>query len=463
MAERRRSLWSATGLRPKLTAIAAVVVTIPLLLGSGVFALTLSQSLTAQLEGSLRTQLGVALEGLAEDGPELGRELDLPTTMDLQVVDQIGTLVVDRGGGPPGEIMSTLRPTPGQVLSEKPDHWGLKRDAEPRIVYAGAFRYHDAVYTVLLGQSRDHLRTVVGTATAHLLVSVPILVLVVSGLTWWMVGVALHSVERIRTRVEQIEAANLDTRVDVPAARDEISALAVTMNGMLDRLESSQRAQERFISDASHELRSPIASLQAAVEVAGRSGDADVWTEMAPLIEAETERLQSLVSGLLLLTRADDQGLPLERGEVDLDDIVLAEVRRARDVFDVVFASDVHAARLHGDGPRLAQAVRNLLDNAARHARGTVRVEVGSAPGEVVLAVEDDGNGVPEADRERVFERFVRLDESRSRDAGGSGLGLAIVREIVAAHRGRVELVDGPHLGGARFVVHLPDRPDGHA
>lgn len=174
------------------------------------------------------------------------------------------------------------------------------------------------------------------------------------------------------------------------------------------------------------------------------------------LLSAEAERLQSVVSGLILLSSIDDRGLPIAQEDVDVDDIVLTETRRLSRLGAVEVRTKLQAARCSGDEQRLSQVVRNLLDNAARHARSTVLVDLSSDGHEVLLAVEDDGNGVAEADRERIFDRFVRLDESRTRDSGGSGLGLAIVAEIVRAHHGAIHVEQGQTLGGARFVVRLP-------
>ena len=177
---------------------------------------------------------------------------------------------------------------------------------------------------------------------------------------------------------------------------------------------------------------------------------------LVPLAREETDRLQGLVSGLLRLARADAAGALLPVSDVDLDDLALAEVTRLRATSGLTIRAEVHPVRVLGDAGALAQVVRNLADNAVRHARTTVAIGVRFSGATAQLSVEDDGTGVPPEERTRVFERFVRLDESRSRDAGGSGLGLAIVAETVRAHGGTVSVDASPTLGGARFIVDLP-------
>jgi signal transduction histidine kinase len=282
---------------------------------------------------------------------------------------------------------------------------------------------------------------------------------------------ALAPVERIRREVEQITGHRLDRRVPEPESRDEIHRLARTMNQMLGRLEDSRTRQQQFVADASHELRSPLASIRQTAEVARAHPDALPEGELAEAVLEESARMQRLVEQLLLLTGADEGAVARAHHDVDLDDLALAEARRigrsgaggsgAGRSGLAVETSGVGAGRVRGDRTALAQVVRNLADNAARHADRTVTFGVHESRDGVDLVVEDDGPGIPDDQRERVFERFARLDEARARDAGGSGLGLAIVREIVAAHGGTVT-VSSSALGGARFVVRLP-APDGGA
>ncbi|MEM8619054.1 MAG: ATP-binding protein [Actinomycetota bacterium] len=287
---------------------------------------------------------------------------------------------------------------------------------------------------------------------AALWVALPILIALVGGLTYYVSGRALRPVQAITSRVREIDDQRLAERVPEPAGSDEIHDLAVTMNGMLDRLETAQRRQRQLAADASHELRSPVAASRTQLEVAlARPGDAD-WPTTARAVLDETEHLGDLIDDLLVLARIDAEEHP-PRSDVDLDDMVEQEGRRPREVPIVVHV--VEPVRVHGVPSQLTRAVRNLIDNAARHATTEVRIELRRAGDVAEIIVDDDGPGIAEADRERVFDRFVRLDEARDRERGGAGLGLAIVREVARGHRGSVEIGDAP-LGGARCTLRLP-------
>ena len=309
---------------------------------------------------------------------------------------------------------------------------------------------------VVVGRDLGDVDDAMGVVVTLVVVAVPLLLALVAFTVWLVVGRALRPVERLRREVDTVTAFRLDQRVAQPAASDEIGRLAATMNRMLQRLEDSQSAQRRFISDASHELKSPLASLHQYAEVAVSYPDRMSTADLADAIREEGGRLESIVRGMLVLARADENSLESARVEVDLDDILLADATRLRDSTALtVDYSGVEAGRVSGSPELLAQVVRNLVDNAARHASSRVGLSLVDDGTEVTLAVDDDGPGIPAAQRERVFERFVRLDEARARDSGGSGLGLAIVRELVAAHGGRVVATDSV-LGGARLEVTLP-------
>ncbi len=320
--------------------------------------------------------------------------------------------------------------------------------------------YEGVRYVVTVASSSEEAAESANVLIPLLVLGVPILGLVVGFTTWWLTGRALRPVERIRAEVSEIGEEELGRRVPVPGSRDEVHRLAVTMNDMLDRLESSQHRQRRFVSDASHELRTPLAVLRQTGEVARAHPDALPADELADTVLEESARMQRLVEQLLVLARSDEGRLLAERRDVDLDDLLLAEAGRARAAGLAVDTTGVGAGRVLGDAGALAQVVRNLVDNAMRHATGRVRLSLAPEAGTAVLTVEDDGPGVPAEERERVFERFVRLDEARASQDGGSGLGLAIVREIARQHGGDAAL-DGSDLGGARVTVRLPSDTGG--
>lgn len=285
-----------------------------------------------------------------------------------------------------------------------------------------------------------------------LLMVVPLLVAGVGTTTWLVTGRAFRPVGDITDQVERISDDRLDERVPVPSSRDEVAHLARTMNTMLDRLSASRRRQQQFVSDASHELRNPVATSKVKLEVALAHPERADWEETARVVLEEQERLGGLVDDLLMLARLDE-GRSVLSEEVDLDDIVLAEA--ARSPMPKVDVAQVGAARVHGDSRQLTRLVRNLIDNAARHANELVAVSLTVQGRQVVFAVEDDGPGVPELDRERIFERFVRLADDRARDDGGSGLGLALVHAVAVAHGGTAAVADSD-AGGSRFEVRLP-------
>ena len=321
-------------------------------------------------------------------------------------------------------------------------------------------------YTVLAGRTLDTVSESTSVVTGLLVIGLPILLAVAAVTTWLVVGRALAPVESIRREVDAISSADLDRRVPNPPGNDEIARLATTMNSMLERLERGQAQQRRFVADASHELRSPVASIRQHAEVAQAHPDRTTVGALAETVAAENLRVERLVDDLLLLTRADERTLQFKQRPVDLDDLVFEEAHRLREATSLrVDTTRVSAGRVSGDRAALWRALRNLGDNAVRHATSQVAFTLGEQDGAVVLEVDDDGPGIAAAERQRVFERFVRLDDARARDAGGSGLGLAIVAEVVGAHRGTIS-VGNSGLGGARFEVRLPaidaleDEPD---
>ena len=319
-------------------------------------------------------------------------------------------------------------------------------------VVAVAVRLPDSNAYVVAARSLESVDAAT-TSTAQLLTLGSVLVvLLVTVLTWYLTGRALRPVDAMRARVADITGARLSARLSDPGTGDEIARLAATLNDMLDRLERSSLAQRRFVADASHELRSPIATIRTLQETAALSPHPDGPGGLTLEVLAETTRLEQLVGDLLLLARSDAAaGAPYER--VDLNAVVAQEATRLRSVPVALDAGTGVAVR--GDAAALARLLRNLLDNAERHAHRQVEVTVTSCTGRVDVSVDDDGPGVAPPDRERIFERFVRLDDARARDDGGSGLGLAIARQTAEEHGGTLTYVSGIH-GGSHFVLSLP-------
>ena len=316
------------------------------------------------------------------------------------------------------------------------------------VAYGTSVKGRDLV--VYAAQPLENVHEAVDTVFHLVLIGIPLLVLITGIVTYLAAGRALRPVEAIRARVATTRDPSV--RVPVPPARDEVGRLAETMNEMLARLQAGQAVQRRFVADASHELRSPLATIATGLELlardsSGPAADRDTVTAL----RGETARLGRLVDALLLLARADESGLRPRFEDVDLDEV--AEAERLRPAGRIVPRIEAAHVRVVGDRGQLAQVVRNLVDNACRHARSTVVVSVRPSRGYAALDVADDGPGVPADQRARVFERFVRLDDARARADGGAGLGLAIVAEVVAAHGGTVDVVGSP-LGGALFMTH---------
>ena len=310
--------------------------------------------------------------------------------------------------------------------------------------------------TIAVGTTLVDMEQTTRVATWTLTITGLALTMLAGAATWVVVRRALRPVDSMRAEVADITVSGLDRRVSQPTTDDEIRLLADTLNDMLVRLESGTRAQRDFVSAASHELRTPIAVIRNVLEVA-QSTDAPDWREIADSVLEEDVRMERLVDDLLLIARTD---AGVSRSEhwtaVDLDDIVFEEARRVPSPIQID-VSRVSAGQVNGDVEQLRRVVRNLFDNALRHATQAIEVDLSSVGGRVSVAVDDDGPGVAPEDRTRIFERFVRLDESRTRSDGGTGLGLAIVTELVDSLGGDVHVESSERLGGARFVFTLPD------
>ncbi|MER7845972.1 HAMP domain-containing sensor histidine kinase [Kitasatospora sp. NPDC096077] len=310
--------------------------------------------------------------------------------------------------------------------------------------------------TVYAGASLRAADEAMDITQAGLAVTCPLLLLTGVVVTWKVTGQALRPVEAIRAEVDAITGQDLHRRVPEPGTADEIARLAATMNAMLDRLEASGRRQRQFIADASHELRSPLAVLRTQLEVADTHPDPAVRAELVHGALADTDRLQNLATDLLL-ARLDAGGAEdRPRQRIDLTDLVAGTVlarpsgphRRTTDLAPGVAVDGIPLW--------LGRLLTNLLDNAERHAATAVHVRLATDPGRglALLDVEDDGPGIPPADHERVFERFTRLDDARSRDHGGTGLGLPIARDIARHHHGTLTVTPTP--AGARLTAAIP-------
>lgn len=441
----QRVRWGAVRVR---TTIAATLVVGVALIVSGVVLVGL---LRASLAGQVETAAELRAEDIAahirSGQPTAEQAVEDPVDSVIQVLDRAGNVVAASANVTGRPAISDIRPGSAATVADLRIGGG----SPYRVVARGTA---DGSFVVLVAGSLEPVQEGTRAVAVISFVGVPVLVLIVAGTTRVVVGRALRPVEAIRRQVAAISDEELSRRVPEPCGSDEIARLASTMNAMLERLENSRNRQRSLVSDASHELRSPIATIRHQLEVAMAHPDGSSVEQLAPDLLTESLRLERLVADLLLLARADEGRLVRHHRPVDFDDLVLAEASRLRQRGNVkVEAGCVSAGQVCGDAGQLGRLIRNLADNAERHATTVVSFSLRTMKGQVTLTVADDGDGVPEADRTRVFERFTRLDDGRSRDKGGTGLGLAIVADVARSHGGTV------HLGsdqGARFTVVLP-------
>jgi signal transduction histidine kinase len=437
--------------RARTTVAATIALGVAMVAGALVMMVLLGRAQLAGVQGPLEQRAG-QVAAMARGGtlPSLLSFPDQPGAL-VQVVDVrdrvIAASAALEGRAPIGPVDDTR---PG-VLSAWTER--LTSDDEAYRVVGLTERTASGPVRVFVAASLEAVSDSMTGLQIRLAVGLPLVLALVALISWQVVVRALRPVESIRAQVAEIGGSGrIDRRVPEPAGHDEVWRLARTMNEMLQRLQAAAERQRRFVADASHELRSPLASLRTQLEVrrdypARGAGSVDDQL-------AEVERMERLVGDLLLLARADERRLVVRSRPVDLREVVLGEVERAGSRTRVrLDTAGVAAATVHGDREELSRVVRNLLDNAVRFARARVELSISEHDGRVELSVSDDGPGVPAAARERVFERFARLDEGRARDAGGTGLGLAIVREVVIAHGGSVTVDGAP---GARFLVSLP-------
>jgi len=441
------------GVRLRTALGATLVVAMFLAVASVAFVLLQREQLEASLTDVARQQAADVAEQVEQEGAGVDRVGGGEQSL-IQVVDGSGSVVAASPsveGEPP---VTKLTPAPDEVITVSSEKLPIG-EGDRFVVVAHGVTTPDGPMVVLAAQSLEVVGQSTAVAGTLLAVGYPLVLLAVALTSYWLTGRALAPVEAIRRRVASIEGTTeLSARVPVPGGGDEITRLAETMNSMLTRLQTGVQAQRRFVGDASHELRSPLATIRAAHEIGSLHPEATDWPIASGEVLAELDRLDRLVADMLLLARADEHGLVLHQDDVDLDDLVSAEAARLRrlGVREVVVTAP--PVRVIGDRHHLARALRNLTDNAARHAQERVELLLHADSTTATIEVADDGQGIPDDERDRIFERFVRLDQSRTRDSGGTGLGLPIARQIARAHRG--DLVAMGSDTGARFVLSIP-------
>jgi signal transduction histidine kinase len=436
--------WS---LRVRLTILVTVAVGLALAGASVALVTAMSRSIVGDVEQAAMAAVDDVATALA-DGRAPAADMPPESLSLIQIQDADGH-VLQQIPDSPADGLAELPPDLRDARAAAQNHPDTVHPSDDVVLAWRTVSTPDGQRTVLALSRLGPVTAGVNGVTNTLLVAAPLLTIFIGALTWFAVGRALRPVEAIRRRAEVISHSTLTERLPEPGTRDEVARLTGTLNEMLDRLDGGARRQREFVADASHELRTPLAAMRADLEVALRQ-DAD-WPAVARRLLDDHRRLDRLTGDLLLLARLDDR--PGQGGEqVRLDEIVAGElsvVRRAE------VEVDLAPVTVTGVVPELTRMVRNLLDNADRHATHRLAVRLSVDGDTAVLTVDDDGPGVPAPQRERVFDRFFRLDESRARTSGGAGLGLAMARRIARGHGGDLT-ADVASLGGARFTVRLP-------
>ena len=447
-----RSPWRRWTLRTRLMLIG--------LLGLAVAQAVGSVALYAALSIASRHAVDADATATAAEVADLVTSGRLPSTLPLtgteivQVVDSRGRVVsasldADR-------LTSILeRDELGRALGHPVTVPGSRLGVSSRLRVTATRAGAD---TVIVAEPIDDLTRSQRTLVTILMVGFPVLLALLGLIAWRVIGAALRPVEELRSAAERISGSGRDDRLPVPVSDDEIHALAVTLNSMLGRLADARDRERDLVADVAHELRSPLASMRMQTDVARRLGEGG---ELADGLDAEVTRMSTLVDDLLVLARLDAHG-PVGEPSVAVDVVqVMTEVAEGHgDGSPRVAVTSVPGAPLPAwtRPDELRRVLGNLVGNARRHARSEVCLSAQPHGDRVLVRVDDDGPGIPEAERERVFERFTRLDDARGRDAGGAGLGLAIVRELLRSRGGDVRLTESPE-GGLRAEIDLPSHP----
>ncbi|WP_235831545.1 sensor histidine kinase [Gordonia zhaorongruii] len=443
--------------RTRLTLLATGLVTVALAIAATVMVGVLHQVLLRSADASTSTRAEQIADEIMHDGPSRV-DPDLLTTGQnisvIQVIDKTGRI---RFANQPQYDRALSAPVlPGRRATVHGAHAMRGSDDEFRTTVLGV-ESPQGTFSVAVAAAEEPLNRTAVIVAILCCIAFPLIVIGIAFLTHHFVGRALRPVDDMRKRVDAISGGDIDQRVPVPETDDEIATLATTMNEMLDRIETARTQQLRFVNDASHELNSPLTTLVGLLDLA-RATDEPIDTETVnSVMLPDALRLQQMVADLLLLARSDESGVPLTTRIVDLDELVSAEIARLEAITDLTVHAEIVAVRINGDGEKLGRALRNIADNAVRHTRDSLTVSLthDAVARTATITVSDNGTGIPDADKGRVTDRFVRLDTARARTRGGSGLGLAIVSEIVRAHHGTVIVTDSS-AGGAMVGFALP-------
>ncbi len=452
------------GLRWRATLVAVAAVGVVLVAGAIALVILTGQRLEAAVEASVVARADAIDALVAADAvtdPLPGRDPELIA----QIVAQNGEVIAADGAaqGLPAVIDVATEVGERRILRVDRLAQGIveevdTEDSGPFAVVADGVTVDGRPATVLVAASLEDASTARRAFVPLLGLGLPGVLGVVGLVTWLLTGRSLRPVDVMRREADLISALALDRRLPVPETRDELERLGVTLNAMLERLEGSAIRQRRFVGDASHELKSPLTTLRTIVDVAARDPAGVDAADLVSDLGVEIGRIEQLVGDLLALARYDEgaAAAPAPVDVTEVADAAVAETPNPRNI--AIDLSNVVPMVVLADRSALTQATRNVVENAVRHAATTVWLEADRTDGFGRVRVSDDGSGVAVADAERVFERFVRLDDSRTRGTGGTGLGLAVARAIARTFEGDVRLA-APLHEGATFEILLPLAP----
>ena len=456
-------------IRVRLTAWYAALLAVILVAIGTFLVLQLKTDLRGRVDRDVRTHASSIGEGYTAEGDAGFREVARAALPGLgaaaQVLDRSGRVLVSHGGGAAERAIVPADVRADALLGEA-RVVGVTVDGRPLRASVSTVRRLGRRRVLVVAESLAAVEASTRRVRALLLLAGPVALAATALVGWWLARKALLPVARMTAEAEAIEIDRLHERIDVPRAADELGRLAVTLNAMLSRLESGVTEKRRLVADASHELRTPLAVMRAELDVSLR-GD-DLPAEARAVLTSAREEVDSMtriVDNLLTLAQVDEGRLALLTARVDLLDVVETAVRPLRPLAadkGIRLAIDGEPYEAQADPQRVQQVLTNLIDNAVKFTPtgGEVRVRTWRTEREVGFTVADDGPGIPEHERDRVFDRFFRVDSARGRDIGGSGLGLAICREIARAHDGRI-WVEGGDAGGSAFTFALPRQPSG--
>ncbi|MBG6108630.1 HAMP domain-containing sensor histidine kinase [Frigoribacterium sp. CG_9.8] len=435
------------GVRERVAAAASIVLAVTLLIGAIV--------LVALVDSSLQNNLDTAAVTRAEDVSAAitanGMKSTIPSSGDdgslVQIINSAGIVVSSTENFAGERALLNIPPRQRQTTLLTIDNAPIGDGSDTVRVAAEPIQLPSGPGWVYVANSLAQLHSATKSLVLLLGIGLPILLIIVVGTVWFAVGRALRPVEQIRRRTIQIRG-DFTQRVPVPPSDDEIGRLARTVNDMLDRLAAAADQERRFVGDASHELRSPLAAIRAQIDVALEHPESEDPQRVFQTIQTQTEDMTQLLEDLLFLARVSEDQTNYAAPDVDLDEVLVQEVRRLHHAHRVkqntavtVRISHLDAVRMPGSARDLARMIANLLNNAADFAKTEVTVELHVVETEnIYITVTDDGPGIAKTDRERIFDRFTRLDDSRSRATAhtSTGLGLAIAQQIANRHAGTI-------------------------